>query len=159
MTTYYTESGTIIRNPEAYARTGAPMYKNNYSNKDINQPTSIYKMNLKDGKKYIGKTTNIDRRMKEHFTGHGSRVTKKFAPKSGSVVDECPGFFADELENYYTDKNIDKYGYDNVRGGRYVNSKTLKKDDGDKVDFLSCNNDDEEWVTTDEDEDEDEDEW
>ena len=29
MTTYYTESGTIIRNPEAYARTGAPMYKNN----------------------------------------------------------------------------------------------------------------------------------
>ena len=24
-------------------------------------------------------------------------------------------------------KNIDKYGYNNVRGGKYVNSKTLKK--------------------------------
>lgn len=129
MPIYYTESGTRIRNPEAYARTGAPIYKGNYSNKDINRPTTIYKMSLKDGKKYIGKTTDIDRRVEEHFTGRGSRVTKKFSPKSGEVIDECPGFFADELENYYTDKNIDKYGYDNVRGGRYTNSKTLRKEE------------------------------
>ena len=32
---YYTESGTYIRNPEAYARTGAPMYQSRYDNKDI----------------------------------------------------------------------------------------------------------------------------
>lgn len=129
MPTYYTESGTRIRNPEAYARTGAPMYKNNYSNKDINQPTSIYKLNLEDGKKYIGKTTDVDRRAYEHFTGHGSEVTKKFKPQNGKVIDECPGFFADELENYHTDRNIERYGYDKVRGGRYVNSRTLRNDE------------------------------
>lgn len=77
MPTYYTESGQKIRNPEAYASTGAPMYETKYGNtKDVNAPTTIYKMNLKNGKKYIGKTTDVDRRMEQHFSGNGSKVTK-----------------------------------------------------------------------------------
>ena len=48
MSTYYTENGTIIRNPEAYARTGAPMFKTKYGNtRNINEETDIYKLNLK----------------------------------------------------------------------------------------------------------------
>ena len=44
---YYTQSGTYIRNSEAYARTGAPMYRSKYGNStNINQPTDIYKLNL-----------------------------------------------------------------------------------------------------------------
>ena len=35
MPTYYTESGQKIRNPEAYALTGAPMYKNKYNNRSM----------------------------------------------------------------------------------------------------------------------------
>ena len=55
MPTYYTESGQMIRNPDAYARTGAPMYKTKFSEStDINAPTTIYKMNLKGGKKICG---------------------------------------------------------------------------------------------------------
>ena len=125
---YYTQSGTYIRNPEAYARTGAPMYRSKYCNStNINQPTDIYKLNLANGKKYVGKTTDFDRRMNQHFTGQGAKVTQKFKPKSGKVVDSCPGFFADQLEQEHTEKYIDKYGYENVRGGVYVNSKTLHK--------------------------------
>ena len=46
MPTYYTESGQMIRNPDAYARTGAPMYKTKFTEStDINAPTTIYKMN------------------------------------------------------------------------------------------------------------------
>lgn len=61
---FYTRNGDYIYNPEAYARTGAPMYKTKYSEtSNINEHTSIYKLDLEDGKKYIGKTTNIDRRM------------------------------------------------------------------------------------------------
>ena len=128
MTTYYTSNGTYIRNPEAYARTGAPMYKTKYGDSpDINQKTDIYKLNLKNGKKYIGKTTNIDRRMNQHFSGNGAKVTKKFEPIDGKVVDSCPGFFSDKLEQEYTEEYIDKYGYENVRGGKYTNSKTLNK--------------------------------
>ena len=127
MPNYYTRSGDKIYNPSAYAKTGAPMYKTKYSeSKDINQKTSIYKLDCKNDKKYIGKTTDIDRRMDQHFSGNGSKVTKKFKPIEGKVVDECPGFFSDKLEQKHTVKNIKKYGYNNVRGGKYVNSKTLK---------------------------------
>ena len=128
MPNYYTQSGQIIRNPEAYARTGAPMYTTRYTeSKDINAPTAIYKMNLEGGKKYVGKTTDVDRRMDQHFSGNGAKVTKKFKPINAKVVDEVPGFFSDDVEQEYTEEYIDKYGYENVRGGMYTNSKTLKK--------------------------------
>ena len=125
MPQYYTEYGKKIYNPEAYAKTGAPMYKYN-SNVNINETTQIYKLNLEDGKKYIGKTTNIDRRINQHFSGNGAKVTKKFKPIDGKVVDECHGYFSDKLEQKYTEKYINKHGYNNVRGGKYTNSNTLK---------------------------------
>ena len=125
MPKYYTKNGNIIHNNEAYARTGAPMF--DYEGNDINKPHKIYKANLSHGKKYIGKTTNIDRRINQHVQGRGSQVTKKFKPKSFEIVDEVPGYFSSEVEQYHTEKNIKKYGYNNVRGGVYTNSKTLKK--------------------------------
>ena len=128
MPTYYTQFGQIIRNPEAYANTGAPMYTTRYTeSKDINAPTAIYKMNLEGGKKYVGKTIDVDRRMNQHFSGNGAKVTKKFKPIDAKVIDEVPGFFSDDVEQDYTEEYIDKYGYENVRGGSYTNSKTLKK--------------------------------
>ena len=127
MLTYYTERGDVIYNPTAYAKTGAPMYKTKYGNTtNINQETDIYKLKLENGKKYIGKTTNIERRLNEHFTGNGSQVTKKFAPHKAQVIETIPGYFANIAEQEHTNDNINKYGYDNVRGGKYTNSKTLK---------------------------------
>tara|TARA_B100001094_G_scaffold7537_1_gene6729 strand:+ start:151 stop:615 length:465 start_codon:yes stop_codon:yes gene_type:complete len=132
---YYTRNGDYIRNPEAYAKTGAPMYETKYDETpNINQETDIYKLELEGGKKYIGKTTNIDRRMNQHFSGNGSRVTKKFKPIEGEIIDTCHGYFSDKLEQKYTDKNIKKHGYDKVRGGKYVNSKTFT----DKKKVITC---------------------
>ena len=125
--TYYTKKGTIINNPTAYAKTGAPMYKHPCSNVDINKKTHIYKLNLEDGKKYVGKTTNVNRRMNQHFSGNGAKVTQKFKPIDGKIVDTCSGYFSDKLEQKHTDKNIKKYGYNSVRGGKYTNSLTLNK--------------------------------
>jgi len=128
METYYTQTGEIIKNPGAYARTGAPMYETKYAeSRDINAPTAIYKLNLVGGKKYVGKTTNVDRRMDQHFSGNGSKVTKKFKPIGGKVIDEVPGFFSDEVEQEYTEDYIAKHGYQNVRGGKYTNSITLQQ--------------------------------
>ena len=122
---YYTESGTIVRNPDAYASTGAPMY--NSRGENVNRPTYIYKLSLVNGKHYVGKTTDMKRRMEQHFNGQGAQVTQKFAPLSAKIVDECPGYFADDLEQDVTEENIKKYGYDNVRGGKYTNSQTLSR--------------------------------
>ena len=128
MPTYYTERGDIIYNSTAYAKTGAPMYKTKYGNTtNINQETDIYKLKLENGKKYIGKTVDIDRRMDQHFSGIGAKVTQKFKPIEGEVIDTCPGYFANKVEQKHTDKNIKKHGYANVKGGKYTNSTTLKK--------------------------------
>ena len=40
MVEYYTKGGTIINNPAAYAKTGAPMYNDRYQNgNNINETT------------------------------------------------------------------------------------------------------------------------
>lgn len=54
-------------------------------------------------------------------------MTQKFKPKIYQIIDQVPGYFSDRLEQHHTDKNIQKYGYQNVRGGKYTNSKTLHK--------------------------------
>ena len=65
------------------------MYKTKYGEStNINQETDIYKLECKGGKKYIGKTTDINRRMDQHFSGNGSQVTKKFKPKNYQIIDK-----------------------------------------------------------------------
>jgi hypothetical protein len=126
MPTYYTRRGDYIHNPSAYAKTGASMYETKYDEtRNINKETDIYKLELKGGKKYIGKTIDIDRRMEQHFSGNGSKVTKKFNPIEGQIIDTCHGYFSDKLEQKHTDNYIKQHGYNNVRGGKYTNSKTL----------------------------------
>ena len=123
---YYTKNGAFIYKPKAYAKTGAPMYMTKIGKStNINRTTYIYKLNLENNKKYIGKTTNIDRRMYQHFNGCGSKVTQKFKPMDWKIIDTCFGYFSDKKEQKYTNKYIYKYGYDNVRGGKYINSITL----------------------------------
>ena len=130
MPTYYTQNGDLIKNPTAYSKTGAPMYETQYGGTyepgpNINKDTYIYKLELEKGKKYIGKTTDIDKRMDQHFSGNGSQVTQKFKPIEGEIIDVCPGFLSDKIEQEHTEDNISTHGYQNVRGGKYVNSKTL----------------------------------
>ena len=124
---YYTQNGEHIQNPIGYAKMGAPMYESAsiYDTNNINKETFIYKLDLEDGKKYIGKTGNFEKRIKQHYSGDGARVTKKFKPINSVLLDSCPGFLADDIEQLYTNKYIVKYGYNNVRGGKYTNSTTL----------------------------------
>ena len=125
--TFYTKQGNIIYNPSAYAQTGAPMYKSNsYHAPNINEQKYIYRVDCANEKKYIGLTNNINRRIEQHFNGCGSKVTQKFEPKSAKIIDVVPGYYAKNAEQYYTNKYIQKFGYNNVRGGKYTNSKTLK---------------------------------
>ena len=126
---YYTQNGEYIKNPKGYAKMGAPMYESQsiYDTNDINKETFIYKLGLEDGKIYIGKTGNVQKRLKQHFSGDGARVTKKFKPINCEVLDSCPGFLANEIEQLYTNKYIVEYGYNNVRGGKYTNSTSLHR--------------------------------
>ena len=53
------------------------------------------------------------------------KVTKKFTPIDSKIVYIVPGFISSKVEQEITEEYIDKYGYDNVRGGQYTNSKTF----------------------------------
>ena len=63
--------------------------------------------------------------MNQHFTGKGSKVTKKYPPIDGEIIDKCHGYFSNNIEQKHTNKYIKTHGYNNVRGGKYVNSNTL----------------------------------
>ena len=101
---------------KALAKTGAPMYGSpKYQFIDLNQKTYIYKLYLEGDKIYIGKTTNIKRRIEEHFTGGGSKVTQKFKPYTYEIIEVCDGFFSEQIEQYHTKEHIKTYGYENVQ--------------------------------------------
>ena len=133
MPKFYTKCGAIIRNPEAYATTGAPIF--DYKGKTANV---IYKVNCENGKKYIGKTKDIDRRIYQHYTGNGAKVTQKFKPNTVEILDVCREHSSNAVEQYHTEKNIAEHGYENVRGGIYTNSKTLHKTKREKGFCSTC---------------------
>ena len=79
---------------------------------------SIYILGLKGSKYYVGKTSNIDKRIIQHHKGSGSAWTRKNpVNKLLRVYNNCDPYDEDK----YTLKLMDKYGIDNVRGGSYVN--------------------------------------
>ena len=78
----------------------------------------IYILKLEDGKYYIGKTKNVEKRWTEHITGNGSGWTKKYKPMSLSKTVVSTSYFD---EDKYVKEYMSKYGIENVRGGTYSN--------------------------------------
>lgn len=77
---------------------------------------SLYILQLANGKYYVGKTTDVKRRIKEHMSGHGSEWTKLYHPIK---VLETRHIKDQHDENNTTKDLMKKYGVDNVRGGSY----------------------------------------
>ncbi|MHB8402147.1 MAG: CHC2 zinc finger domain-containing protein [Bacteroidia bacterium] len=87
---------------------------------------NIYALELEDNHYYIGFTRNVKNRMISHFNNQGALWTKKHKPIKVLEIHENRTL---EYENILTEKYIDKYGYDKVRGGDhiYFNKKYAKK--------------------------------
>lgn len=84
----------------------------------------IYILELENKKYYVGKTTNPDFRLEQHFNSSGSQWTKKYKPKKVlELLPNCDNFDEDK----YTLKFMEKYGINNVRGGSFCELK-LNKD-------------------------------
>jgi hypothetical protein len=76
----------------------------------------IYILELEQGKYYIGKTTNPDFRIEQHFQSGGAIWTKKYKPLNVlEIIPDCDDYDEDK----YTRRCMDKYGIDNVRGGSF----------------------------------------
>ena len=74
----------------------------------------VYHLLLKGGNHYIGITSNLNRRWKQHATNKGSKWTKLHKPIKMVEVWQDANL---ELENKITYELMNKYGVTNVRGG------------------------------------------
>lgn len=89
---------------------------------------SLYVLQLKDNKWYVGKTTDIKKRFTQHQNGQGSAWTKSYKPVK--IVETRR--LKDEYDETNTTKDyMKKYGIDNVRGGAY--SQIVLSDDVERV--------------------------
>ena len=76
---------------------------------------TIYILKLEEGKYYVGRTKDLNKRTIEHFKLNGSEWTKKYKP-----VEILSTHIGDNFEEEKLTLTImDKYGIDNVRGGSY----------------------------------------
>mgnify|MGYP002623480377 CR=1 FL=1 len=81
--------------------------------------TTIYILELEGGYYYVGRTSNLERRLRDHSSGYGSAWTRKYKPVR--VLRTIPGDKFDEEP--WTLRMMEKYGLDRVRGGRWVQVK------------------------------------
>jgi predicted GIY-YIG superfamily endonuclease len=79
----------------------------------------LYILKLKDDKYYIGITLNLNQRLAQHFSGEGSQFTKKYKPLEVLKV-IYNNDINEEYENNLTLEYMEKYGWENVRGGYYT---------------------------------------
>jgi predicted GIY-YIG superfamily endonuclease len=95
-------------------------------NEQKEKKTKIYVLRLEQNKWYIGKTDrDVDERFAEHLNGQGAEWTKKYMPIEIVHVRNMESPMG---ENMTTLEYMLKYGYDNVRGGAFVNLALSESD-------------------------------
>lgn len=78
--------------------------------------TNIYVLKLKNNKYYVGQSTNVNQRIKQHERGEGSAWTQKYEPvEVVEIKKNASPFDEDKMTKQY----MAKYGVENVRGGSY----------------------------------------
>lgn len=101
---------------DCYAKT----YKDGTSVRIVNY---VYSINLEGGRKYVGKTNDIKRRMDEHFSGNGSAWTKKYKPTNINHVQVCKSEHNQAKAETTVYKKMSAYhGMKVVRGAGHTSS-------------------------------------
>uniref|UniRef100_A0A6C0LYH9 GIY-YIG domain-containing protein n=1 Tax=viral metagenome TaxID=1070528 RepID=A0A6C0LYH9_9ZZZZ len=83
----------------------------------------IYVLELENGKYYVGYSEKTDNtRINQHFNGQGSEWCKRYKPIK--VIGTYDGCLYEE--NKKTIELMQLYGYNNVRGGKWVLAQDYK---------------------------------
>jgi predicted GIY-YIG superfamily endonuclease len=117
----------------------------NIENLDITK-NYIYVLQLIENRYYVGRTSNILRRIEEHFTGFGAIYTKTYKPIKVIEVQEE---LTSNDERIKTIEIMEKYGWEKVRGACWCSinitkpnfEKNKKSKSKKNKKFVSHNND------------------
>ena len=83
-----------------------------------------YSLNLAGGRKYVGMTTNINRRLAQHFSGNGAAFTQRYPPLSVNHVQRCRSVTTARRAETIVYGNMARYhGTRVVRGAGYTRSR------------------------------------
>ena len=94
-----------------------------YKKKTYKKKSNVYtySLNLKGGKKYVGYTTNIKKRLNQHFSGNGSKVTQECRPISINHIQKCRNVnTAKKSETIIYKKMSNYHGKNKVRGAGHT---------------------------------------
>jgi predicted GIY-YIG superfamily endonuclease len=97
-------------------------FDENIDNLDITK-NYIYVLKLIDDRYYVGRTSNILRRIEQHFTIGGSIYTKAYKPLKVIEVNEE---LTPDDERIKTIEIMEKYGWKKVRGAYWCSLKIKK---------------------------------
>jgi len=112
-TSYSSRSSTSNSRSNTYKST---TYNSNNKSSSKPQP-SVYTLNLKGGKKYVGYSSNPEKRINDHFNGKGAKVTQEYKPVSVHSVNKCSSIQTAKNAERIVYNNMKNYhGIDNVRG-------------------------------------------
>ena len=97
--------------------------KPSYTKNNSEKSTYVYSLNLKNGKKYVGMTQNLDKRIGQHFLGKGAKWTQKNKPVSINHIQKCKSYSnAKKAETIVYKKMRDYHGINKVRGAGHTKS-------------------------------------
>ena len=89
--------------------------------------TTIYVLACALVKYYVGRSTDLEKRLEEHQQHQGAEWTRRYPPINIiEQYEQCDDFDEDK----YTIKTMEKYGINNVRGGSFVR---MVLDDSDLI--------------------------
>ena len=87
----------------------------------IKKLTPVYSLNLKNGKKYVGMTSNPEKRIGQHFLGNGAKWTQKNKHVSVNHIQKCKSLSnAKKAETIVYKKMRDYHGINKVRGAGHT---------------------------------------
>lgn len=89
----------------------------------------LYVLKLEYEKVYVGITHNPKKRLEKHFYGEGAVATTKFMPLEVLDIIESSStrLEVEQVENMVSEQLFNKYGEENVYGGKYVRKFNLEK--------------------------------
>ena len=91
------------------------IYINVFTNITMNK-NALYVLELLSGKYYVGKSTNVNARIRQHFINKGPTWTNVYKPVNVlEIINSFDKFDEDKKVKEY----MDKFGIHNVRGGSY----------------------------------------